>query len=202
MKENPVLEAMYTQRAIRRFTTDPVSDDDVTTILKAAVRAPSGGNSQPWHFLVIRNRDVKRRIGEYHGRAALEARNESAKPRVGSPSSDYLIYNMEDVPVLIIVCINANPAPPPPDTPSGSSTYPAVQNLMLAARTLGLGSCITTRFRRFETEVKELLGIPKEVDTAALIPIGYPGEGEHFGGSRRKPVREVTFHDYWGRKAF
>ncbi len=79
----------------------------------------------------------------------------------------------------------------------GSSIYPAVQNLMLAARALGLGTVLTTNHMRFEQEVKAFLGIPEGVDTAALIPIGYPAEGVRFGGSRRKPLSEVVSYDRW-----
>ena len=76
MADISVFEAMHSLRSIHRFTTNPVSDEAVTTILRAAVRAPSGGNSQPWHFLVIRDKELKRRIGEYQGKATLEARRE------------------------------------------------------------------------------------------------------------------------------
>lgn len=79
----------------------------------------------------------------------------------------------------------------------GNSIYPAVQNLMLAARALGLGTVLTTNHMRFEQEGKAFLGIPEGVDTAALIPIGYPAEGVRFGGSRRKPLSEVVSYDRW-----
>ena len=113
---------------------------------------------------------------------------------------------MEEVPVLILVCVELNTRSTPPDEPSkglftgGANIYPAIQNLMLAARGLGLGTALTTRFRRYDKEIKELLGIPTDVETAALIPMGYPGEGEHFGGSRRKPVKQVAFYDRWGQR--
>ena len=80
---------------------------------------------------------------------------------------------------------------------TGSSIYPAVQNLLLAARALGLGTALTTVHSMFEDEIKTMLGIPANVQTAALIPMGYPSAEERFGGSRRRPVAEVTHLDRW-----
>ncbi len=108
--------------------------------------------------------------------------------------------SIDKVPVLILVCVASDVGPHGPRV-GGSTIYPAIQNLMLTARSLGLGTCLTTRFQAFDKEIKELLGIPKGVDTAALIPLGYPAEGEHFGGSRRKLAEEVTFYDGWGQTA-
>ena len=78
------------------------------------------------------------------------------------------------------------------------SIYPAVQNILLAARGLGLGSVITTLHKRYEDEIKELLGIPENVETAALLPIGHPTDDVGYGPTRRAPVEEVTFWDRWG----
>ena len=102
---------------------------------------------------------------------------------------------MEDVPVFILACIQADSG----TTPSGSSIFPAVQTILLAARGLGLGSVLTTRQTRFEEEIKQLLGIPEDVVTAALLPIGFPAEGARYGPTRRKPLEEVAFDDCWGK---
>ena len=101
---------------------------------------------------------------------------------------------MEDVPVFILACIQTDPGATLP----GSSIYPAVQNILLAARGLGLGSVLTTRQMRFEEELKQLLGIPEDVATAALLPIGFPAEGSRYGPTRRRPLEEVAFSDRWG----
>ena len=71
----------------------------------------------------------------------------------------------------------------------------------VAARGLGLGTVLTTLHRHHEDEIEQLLGIPDNVETVALIPVGYPADGEHFGGSRRRPVEEVTFHERWGQRS-
>jgi nitroreductase len=109
---------------------------------------------------------------------------------------------MEDIPVLILACLEqtASAFQASPIT-GGSSIYPAVQNIMLAARALGLGTVLTTLHTKHEREVKELLGLPDSVATAALIPLGYPAQGERFGGSRRRSATEVTFYERWGQRA-
>lgn len=190
-----LFEAIHTQRSVRHFSTKPVDEELVDAILEAAIRAPSAGNRQPWHFIVIRDREAKRRLGQWyldswrHMVAAIgDAASESYR------SGGDLARQMKDIPVLILACVNQGAST------MGSSIYPAVQNLMLAARALGLGTVLTTNHMRFEQEVKAFLGIPEDVDTAALIPIGYPVEGVRFGGSRRKPLTEVVFYDRWGRQ--
>lgn len=205
MTDISLFEAIRTQRAIRRFTTDPVPDEAITTILEAAIRAPSAGNRQTWYFLVIRDPETKRRLGQWYLDAWSAAYgNVQPGQTVSTPvyrSADTLAHRMGDVPILILACVDqgATGTGPGPIT-RGASIYPAVQNLLLAARALGLGTVLTTLHRRHEEDVKRLLGIPDSIETAALIPVGYPAEGEHFGGSRRRPVEEVTFYDRWGQK--
>jgi len=204
MQKMSLHEAMYTQRAIRNFTSDQVSDQVVTTILDAAVRAPNGGNTQRWSFLVIRDREIKKRFGEWYLDAwtslvaDMNLQQTSAQPYWPS----MLTQSMEDIPVLILACLDS-PTPPhgPNSLTPGSSIYPAVQNIMLAARALGLGTVLTTLHTKFEDEIKALLGVPDTVSTAALIPLGYPAQGERFGGGRRKSSAEVTFHERWGQSA-
>ncbi len=205
MPDISLFEALRTQRAIRRFSADPVPDDAIHTLLEAAIKAPSGANRQPWYFIVIRDAETKNRIGEWY----LDGWNIAyggTQPGQGisSPvyqSADNLAYHMGESPVLILVCVDRGAAGtgPGPIT-AGASIYPAVQNLLLAARGLGLGTVLTTLHRRHEDEIKELLGIPGNVETVALIPVGYPAEGERFGGSRRRPVEEVSFYERWGQR--
>jgi nitroreductase len=111
-------------------------------------------------------------------------------------SALYLAEHMgHEPPVLILACLERSGGVVP-DHLTGASIYPAVQNLMLAARALGLGSCLTTLHRRREAAIKALLGIPAEVDTYALIPLGWPARP--FGRLGRRPVAEVTYYDHWG----
>lgn len=200
-EEIGLFEAMYTQRAIRHLKSDPVSDDIIEKLIEAASKAPSGGNRQPWRFIVIRDADVKQKLGEYYYQAWLAAYGPSESPTGGlqrhvRDSATYLAENMKDVPVLIMACVEHDGSPG--TMGRGSSIYPAIQNLLLAARSLGLGSVITSLHKRYESEVKELLGIPDNVETAALLPIGYPQNGVEYGPTRRQPVKEITYWERWG----
>jgi nitroreductase len=110
-------------------------------------------------------------------------------------SASHLADHLGEAPVLVLACIATDGTRPTITT--GASIYPAVQNLMLAARALGVGSCITTIHKYRDPQVKELLGIPAEVETAALVPLGYPlGK---FGRPPRRPLAEVAHADLWGR---
>ena len=199
-EEIGLFEAMYSQRAIREFKPDPVPDELVRRLIEAATKAPSGSNRQDWRFLVIRDYETKRKIGEYYNQAR-SSRYGAGAPPSNVPArrraaSDYMAEHLQDVPVLILACIQHNGGPT--NMSRGGSIYPAVQNILLAARGLGLGSVITSLHKRYENEIKELLGIPEDVETAALLPIGFPAEGSRYGPTRRAPVEEVTFYDRWG----
>jgi nitroreductase len=201
-----LFEAMYTQKAIRRLKPDPVPDDLVRKLIDAAIRAPSGGNRQPWEFLVIRNPETKRKLGEWYldawnstyGQIPQEQRSQfdaSFKRVYGS--AEHLAHHLAEAPVHILVCAHATPVPGAIVSSSHyGSIFPAVQNLLLAARGLGLGASLTTLHKMHDAEVKELLGIPENIETIALIPIGYPiGK---YGPAARKPVEEVLHVERWG----
>ena len=198
-----LFDAMQTQRAVRRFKPDPVPSEAVSRVLDAATRAPSGGNSQPWSFVVLQDADIRRQVGALYkdawdagGIDRFTSDPDPARARVYR-SAKYLAERMGEAPVLILACIESGGRGPSLTT--GASIYPAVQNLMLAARALGLGTVITTIHRGRESEIKELLGIPEDVATAALIPMGYPADGAGFGPVRRGPTSEVTYLDRWGQ---
>jgi nitroreductase len=194
-----LFDAIHSQRAIRHFSEQPVSDDAVEMMLRAAICAPSGGNRQPWRFVVIRDATIKRRLGQWYLSAW-----QAATADMGTLTQPYrygaeLAQQMETVPVLILACIDHGEAGPGQGSLTrGASIYPAVQNLLLAARALGLGTVLTTLHTQYEREIKALLHIPDTVETAALIPVGYPAEGSRCGRARRMPLSEVVFHDRWG----
>ena len=199
-QEIGLFEAMYTQRALRYIKPDPIPDELIKKVVEAGTRAPSGGNSQRWRFLVIKDAATKKWIGERY-------RNVDRPPSGAPPgrsearsaaSASHLAEHIPEVPVLILACIQHDGSPS--DIGRGACIYPAVQNMLLAARGLGLASVLTTRPRRgFEKEIKELLGIPENVDTAALLPLGYPADGVEYGPTTRQPVEEVTFAEKWGQ---
>jgi len=193
------------QRAIRRLKTDAIPDGVLRKIMDAAICAPSGGNRQNWNFVVVRDPAKRARLGElyreawgelmkvpYYAGAAKEPPDSPAGKMLAS--ARHLGEHLGEAPVLILACVTVDGKP---TLTSGASIYPAVQNIMLAARALGIGSCITTIHRFRDAQVKELLDIPADVETAALIPLGYPlGK---FGRPPRRPLREVAFADRWGR---
>ncbi len=197
-----IFEAINTQRAMRRLKPDPVPDELIWQLLDAAVKAPSGGNRQPWNFIVVRDPDTKARIAEWYLDGWNTAYGPFREAAMASPalaktygSADHLANHLAEVPVLIIATVNHSMVAPV--SPPGASIYPAVQNLMLAARALGLGATLTTVYRTHEAEVKQLLGIPDGVETMALIPIGWP-RGK-FGPTMRMPTENIVFWEKWGQ---
>ncbi|HKA13160.1 MAG TPA: nitroreductase family protein [Candidatus Dormibacteraeota bacterium] len=192
-----VLEAIRTTRSMRRL--DPardVSDEDLVTIIDAATRAPTGGNSQPVRWLVVRDLELKRRVGEvYRAQARLRLvtyeQDAKSNPDVARMlrSARHLADHMGEAPALLIPCARAERGR------AGSSVFPAVQNLMLAARALGLGTTLTTIHLGDEDGVREILSIPREVQTFAIIPVGHPLG--RWAEARRRPVSEVTYWDGW-----
>jgi nitroreductase len=164
--------------------------------VEAATKAPSGGNSQPVRWLVVRDAEKRKRLGEIYGEAWKPVSQMYAQQsdiaddtRRVLRSADYLGEHMGDAPAIIIPCSKGQPGQ------ADSSVYGAVQNLSLAARALGLGTTLTTVHRLREGDVKEVLGIPDDVTTWAMIPVGYPlGK---WGEAKRRPVREITYWDSW-----
>jgi nitroreductase len=202
-----LFEVMSTQRAMRRLKPDPVPDSAVRQILSMALYAPSGGNRQSWSFVVVRDPAKRARLGElyreaWHELVKVPYYAAAAKEPPDSPagkllaSATYLSEHLGEAPVLILACIALDQGVSPTLT-TGASIYPAVQNLMLAARELGIGTCLTTIHKFRDAQVKELLGIPAQVETAALIPLGYPRG--RFARPARKPVHEVAYKDAWGQ---
>lgn len=223
MTDIGLFEAIYSARALRRLKPDPVPEEVITNILDAAIRAPSAGNAQNWAFLVIRDAEQRQRLGAiyrkasdiaaavYHARTRPAHLSEAQWQQMMS-SGAYLWEHMGDAPVLLVPCLKRREMPPasvlPPEIQAryqdelayldrirGASIYPAVQNIILACRAFGLGTVITTNHLRCEDEVKSVLGLPPEMETFALMPIGYPlGK---FGPLSRRPLREVVHADRW-----
>jgi nitroreductase len=196
-------EVASTQRAMRRLKPDPVPEELIWKILQTAIMAPSGGNAQPWNFLVVRDAEKKRKIGEWYldawkksygpARDAMLANEAMARTY---RSADHLANHLADVPVLIIATIRVGMQRV--GNTLGASIYPAVQNLMLAARAEGLGTTLTTLHKLHEAEVRQLLGVPDDVETMALIPLGWP-KGK-FGTPSRLPIEKVVYWDQWGER--
>jgi nitroreductase len=209
-----LLDGIMTTRALRRYTDEPVSDHDLWTILRAAQQGPSGGNIQPWQFIVVTDSDQRARLGALYG--ASYARYEAAMLALAPPvrpedeaswqrtlaASRHLAEHFADAPVIIAVAmadISMSVHDAEGDMDVGTpyaSVYPAVQNLMLAARSLGLGSTLTTVYRVRHDEVRAALGVPENYQIVAMVPIGHPVGS--FGRARRRPVDRVTHWNTWG----
>lgn len=202
-----VWEVLYTARAIRRMKPDPIPDAVIYRLLDAAIRAPSGGNQQGWRFIMVRDAETRRKLGEIYrlciGDLFASGYGQPPAGMVPTPeqvdaaermrkSALYLGEHMQDVPLLLLACLQSGPRT---NITSGSSIYPAVWNLQLAARAMGVGSTLTTVHRMRDGDVKALLGIPEGYETAALIPLGYP-RGT-FAAGPRQPVEQVAFMDRW-----
>jgi nitroreductase len=201
-------EALYTTRAMRRVRTDPIPDDVQARMLDAAVRAPSGGNTQGWRFLLVDDPGVKARLGPLYRTGTERLWAEVYPDRVAAVAADpddptnaqtgrmirsaqHLADHFEDVPLYLFAFTR--------NDPTGGSIYPAVWSAMLAARAEGVGSALTTILGFFAPkETLEILGVPEGKGwlLAATVSFGYPTG--RWGVAGRRPVHEVTYRNRWG----
>jgi len=201
-----LFEIIHTTRAMRRLKPDPVPDELIGKILLAGQAAASGGNAQRWRFLVLKDQKIKQAVQTYYKRAFDEVvgpRYATSSPPPGSDAArykrqlaavEYLTDHYHEAPVWIVACLEDGSNP---TRSAGSSIYPAVQNMLLAARALGLGSTLTTRHISYEKEVDTAMGIPPGFHSYAILPIGYPMG--RFGSVGRGPLADVVYLDEWGR---
>ena len=200
------LEALHSTPTRRYLAPDPIPEDVLWAILDAAIRGPSGGNSQQWGWVVVTDQDVKGRVagwyrenweaayGQHRDRILAGDPGSSLTPR-GFLGAEHLAHHLEEAPVWVFpVLRNAAEAKSPR---VGSSIYGAVQQLCLAARAYGIGTSLTTLYYGHEDELRELLGLPADALTMALIPMGYPARGR-WAEPKRRPVEEVVHWNRWG----
>ncbi len=202
-----LLEGLMTTRAIRRYRNEPIPAAALRAMLFAATRAPSGSNRQPFRFLVLtdgpkaaaakaliggaaRNMWAAKRRDDGYDRGS-GARADSPKARMARTMAHY-VDSFEQVPCLVLPCLVRYREA---STFEGASIYPAVQNLMLAARALGYGGVITGFHGAVNDELVELLEIPEGVVISATVTLGKP-EGHH-GPVRRRPMSELVFEESW-----
>jgi nitroreductase len=202
-------ELLTTTRSVRkRLDLDrPVPLELVKECLEVALQAPSGGNAQTWHWIVVTDPDLRAHIGEYYrrsynvyresrGTARGSAERQAATARVVT-SADWLADHMGEVPVLVIASIFAGEELPA-ENQAGlwGSLLPAAWSYQLAARARGLGTAWTTLHLVYEKEVAELLGIPPRVRQGVLLPTAY-FKGETFRPAHREPLDTVLHVDHW-----
>jgi nitroreductase len=222
--EIELFEAIHTARSLRRLKPDPIPEALITQILDAAIQAPSAGNAQNWAFVVVRDGQRRRQLGEIYRKASRIAQAMYAakgQPAHLSPgqyqhlmtTGAHLWEHMGEAPVVIVPCLRRPVVPSAEALPPeirvryqnelayverirGASIYPAVQNIILACRALGLGTTITTNHIRCEDEVRALLGLPDDFDSFAMMPVGWPID--RFGPLTRRPLSDVVHADSWG----
>ena len=206
-----LLTGLATTRAIRRIAPDPIPDDDLSSIMWHATRAPSGTNRQPARFVVLRDGVTAERaksvLGEgfrsgwaakigdagYDEGTGLDPRSRKGRQRA---AMQHFVDHFEQIPVVVLACLVRYREPYDGE---GASVYPACQNLLLAARALGYGGVLTGWHAAVEDELRAVVGIPDQVVISATIPIGRP-LGNH-GPVRRLPLPEVVFDGAWGEPA-
>lgn len=209
-------EAMSTLRAVRRLKPDPIPDDVLMRVLEAATWAPTGGNHQSWRIVVVQDAATKQALEDlyrphwegyipgYEAHMASMPPAQAESSRKALAAGTYLATHLHEAPVICVFCFNpshitfTDADQPRPSVVGGGSIYPAVQNLLLAARSEGLGCVLTTLLCMEEPAVKALLNIPEDWHTAAHVPLGYPVLGGH-GAISRRPVEAMvrwdTFED-------
>jgi nitroreductase len=185
------------QRACRSFSDEPVYDPEIAQLLEAATHAPSAENRQPWEFVLVRDADARAAIGELtrrawesHGRAFSETR---LSPKLLADVDAGATGGIAAAPVHIVVCADVERGL---EITIGSSIYPAVQNLLLAATAVGLGSALTTITTTYRAELSELLALPAHVLPVAVVPIGHPARP--LGPSRREPFAAHAHREQYG----
>ena len=203
---------LTTTRSVRKRLdlNRPVEREVIEECLEIAGQAPSGSNRQGWHFVVVTDGEKKQFIAERYRKAWYgynATRNVGGGPDLTAEekqmlrvisSAQYLADNMQDVPALVIPCIEGRPEDAAPASQAGvyGSILPAAWSLMLALRARGLGSAWTTLHLQSEGEIAEMLGIPDGISQAALLPVAY-FKGDDFRPARRKPMRDRTYWDSW-----
>jgi nitroreductase len=202
---------METQRAVRRVLPDPVDDAVVLRCIELALRAPTGSNGQNWEFVVVTDHETKAAFAKQYRRAWKIYGGIGERLKKNDPSMlkvlravQWQVDNFENIPVLVVPCLRGMKAPtllPIPDFAPSSfygSIYPSVQNLLLAARAMGLGASLITLPLWSTTIARRILGLPMSVTPACIVPLGWP-QGR-YGPTTRRDVNEVVHYERFGNQ--
>jgi len=199
----PLLEGIRTTRAIRRLRPDPVPRELIRKVCEAGTFAPSGGNRQPWLFIAVTEPERRAFVAERYLRAfrayiapALEAAKQpgfDAARRRNIDAALYLAEHLHEVPVHLLVAGRTRR-----DEPQVQALFPAIQNILLACRAVGLGASLTTVHRAYGDEIDRFLGLPQESPSCALLPIGWP-QGRYGRPPRRSVDECLSFERFEAR---
>ncbi len=200
---------METQRAVRRLKNDPVDDALVRRLIELALKAPTGSNAQNWEFIVVRDPDVKAKLARKNRQAfnlygKLGRRQAADDPKMLRliEAVQWQVDHFEEIPVVIVACLKGPRLgwPPIAATSYYGSIFPSVQNLLLAARALGLGAALITLPLWSTFAARRILGCPWNVTPCAVIPIGWPAG--RYGPTTRRPVEDVVSLDRYGNRGW
>jgi nitroreductase len=203
----PLSEAMETQRAIRRLKPDPVDDEVVLRLIDLAIRAPTGSNAQSWEFIVVRDPKIKKGLARLNRQAwglyrrmARWTKRDNPRSRKILDAVQWQADHFEEIPVVVVACLKGGYIPflHISTTTYFGSIFPAVQNLLLAARAVNLGAALTTIPLWNLISARRILGLPWNVTPCAVIPLGWPLG--HYGPTTRKAVHEVVSFDRFGNR--
>ena len=198
----PLAEAMTTQRAIRRIKPDPVDDGLVLQLIELALKGPTAQNEQQWEFIIVKDEAVKRRLGRQNRMMWNVYRRFAEWKAKGDPKAQKLytatgwgVDHFEETPVFVVACFRGNRFAFPPVVAASTygSIFPAIQNLLLAARAVGLGANINTMPLWSNFAVRRILGLPFGITPCVVIPLGWPIG--RYGPTTRKPVGDVVSLD-------
>lgn len=206
----PLQEAMLTQRAVRRLRPDPVDDAIVLRCIELALKAPTGSNGQNWEFVVVKDPKVKERLAARYREAWSLYGTVGRRLRAGDESMrkvldavEWQVQHFAELPVLVVCCLRGSKVPYVPMPAIGESSYygsiyPSVQNLLLAARAVGLGASLITLPLWSITAARSILGLPLTVQPACVVPLGWPLG--RYGPTTRRPVGDVVHLDRFGER--
>ena len=205
-EEMGIFEVMFNCRAMRRLKPDPIPEELLKKLVDAGNHAPTGSNVQNVRWVVVRDPETKRLLAEEnrkHITAYMAADPVVELPHHSQAKRDRMreavvwqMEHMHEIPALVIACLEfPEPQSDAARAGGGGSVWPAVQNVLLAARALGLGATPTTLGLRDRTRVKEILGLPETAEAYCLVPVGYPMG--NFGPVTRLPVEETLHWDQW-----
>ncbi len=213
----PLLEAMTTQRAVRRVLPDPVDDTVVLKCIELALCAPTGNDGQNWEFVVVTDRRVKEKLAKRYRQAWTVQHRVVLRRAVARDESmakiaravQWQVDHFTEIPVLVVACLRLGARegrlpfvrmPHVAESGYWGSIYPSVQNLLLAARAMGLGASLITLPLWSQTSARRALNLPRAVTPCCVVPLGWPRG--RYGPTSRKPVEQVAHRDAYGRRAW
>jgi nitroreductase len=215
--DETMVEAMMTQRAVRRVRPDPVDDALVLRCIELSLRAPTGANGQNWEFIVVKDPAVKLKLARRYSQAwniyyrtvvRKVAQTDESMAKTAR-AVQWQVDHFAEIPVLVVACLRLTARegrvpylPMPHAAVSGffGSIYPSVQNLLLAARTMGLGASLITLPLWSLASARRILGLPTSVTPCCIVPMGWPRG--RYGPTTRRPVGEVVHLDTYGNRAW